>query len=94
MRRRSRRRAGGSTPTCIEVAERTRAQAEAARLQALAAAALPRLREEEARRGAALHRIALARETLEAEEKRARERAAELERRIAQFAGDARARKR
>ena len=73
----------------IEVAERTRAQAEAARLQALAAAALPGLREDEARRGAALHRIALARETLEAEEKRARERAAELERRIAQFAGDA-----
>ncbi len=72
----------------IEVAERTRAQAEAARLQALAAAALPGLREEEARRGAALHRIALARETLEAEEKRAREREAELERRMAQFAGD------
>ena len=72
----------------IEVAERTRAQAEAARLQALAAAALPGLREEEARRGAALHRIALARETLETEEKRAREREAELERRIAQFAGD------
>ena len=73
----------------IEVAERTRAQAEAARLQALAAAALPQLREDEARRGAALHRIALARETLEAEEKRARERAAELERRLAQLAGDA-----
>ena len=72
----------------IEVAERTRAQGEAARLQALAAAALPQLREEEARRGAALHRIALARETLEAEAKRARERAAELERRMAQFAGD------
>src|SRR5271163_1579916 len=72
----------------IEVAERTRAQAEAARLQALAAAALPQLREEEARRGAALHRIALAGETLEAEAKRARERAAELERRMAQFAGD------
>ena len=72
----------------IEVTERTRAQAEAARLQALAAAALPPLREEEARRGAALHRIALAREALEAEEKRAREREAELDRRIAQFAGD------
>jgi chromosome segregation protein len=72
----------------IEVAERTRAQTEAARLQALAAASLPGLREEEARRGAALHRIALARETLVAEEKRARERAAELDRRIAQFAGD------
>ncbi|HEY3621133.1 MAG TPA: chromosome segregation protein SMC, partial [Roseiarcus sp.] len=72
----------------VEVAERTRAQAEAARLQALAAAALPPLREEEARCGAALHRIALAREALEAEEKRAREREAELERRLAQFAGD------
>src|SRR5271157_299367 len=72
----------------IEVAERTRAQAEAARLQALAAADLPPLREEEARRGAALHRIALAREALESEEKRAKEREAELERRIAQLAGD------
>src|SRR5579863_4659851 len=72
----------------IEVAERTRAQAEAARLQAIAAAALPALREEEARRGAALHRISLARDALDAEERRAKEREAELERRIAQFAGD------
>src|ERR1700733_11859259 len=72
----------------LEVTERTRAQAEAARLQALAAAALPPLRDEEARRGAALHRIALAREALEAEEKRAKEREAELDRRLAQFAGD------
>jgi chromosome segregation protein len=72
----------------LEVAERTRAQAEAARLQAIAAAGLPGLREEEARRGAALHRISLARDALEAEEKRAKEREAELERRIAQFARD------
>src|SRR5579872_1584447 len=72
----------------IEVAERTRAQAEAARLQAIAAAALPPLREEEVRRGAALHRISLARDALDAEEKRAKEREAELNRRIAQFAGD------
>jgi len=72
----------------IEVAERTREQAEAARLQAIAAAGLPPLREEEARRAAALHRISLAREALAAEEKRAREREAELDRRIAQFAGD------
>ena len=78
----------------LEVAERTREQAEAARLQALAAADLPPLREEEARRGAALHRIALAREALEAEEKRAKEREAELERRIAQFGGDLAARRR
>ena len=76
----------------LEVAERTRAQAEAARLQAIAAAALPPLREEEARRGAALHRIALAREALEGEEKRAKERAAELERRIAQIRRRPRAR--
>jgi chromosome segregation protein len=72
----------------LEVTERTRAQAETARLQALAAIALPPLREEEARRGAALHRIALAREALEAEEKRAKEREAELARRLAQFTGD------
>ncbi len=72
----------------IEVAERTRAQGEAARLQAIAAAALPALREKEARRGAALHRIALARDALEAEEKRAKEREAELDRRLAQFGGD------
>jgi chromosome segregation protein len=72
----------------LEVADRTRAQGEAARLQAIAAAALPALREEEARRGAALHRIALARTALEAEEKRAKEREAELDRRLAQFAGD------
>ena len=72
----------------LEVAERTRAQAEAARLQAIAAAALPALARGggAARRG--LHRIALARDALEAEEKRAKEREAELERRIAQFAGD------
>ncbi len=72
----------------LEVAERTRAQAEAARLQAIAAAAMPSLREEQARRAAALHRIALAREALDTEEKRAKEREAELHRRIAQFAGD------
>ena len=72
----------------IDVAERTRAQGEAARLQALAAADLPALREEEARRGAALHRITLARDALETEEKRAKEREAELERRAAQFAHD------
>jgi chromosome segregation protein len=72
----------------LEVAERTRSQGEAARMQAIAAAALPALREGAARRGAALHRIALAREALEAEEKRAKERDAELERRLTQFSGD------
>ena len=71
-----------------EVAERTRVQAEAARAQAVAAAALSPLREEEARVGAALHRLVLAREALEGEERRARERTAELERRIGQLAND------
>src|SRR5271166_347692 len=72
----------------LDVAEHTRAQGEAARLQALAAAELPGLREEEARRAAALQRIAVARDTLEAEEKRAASREAELERRSAQLARD------
>src|SRR6202140_514936 len=46
------------------VAERTGAQAEAAKLQALAAAALPELREAEARPGAALHRLNVAQQEL------------------------------
>ncbi|MGO9770368.1 MAG: chromosome segregation protein SMC [Roseiarcus sp.] len=71
-----------------EVAERTRAQGEAARLQAIAAADLPPLREEEARLGAALHRLVLARDALAGEEKRAKDRVAELERHIAQSAQD------
>src|SRR5208337_4095823 len=62
-----------------EVAERTRAQAEAARLQAIAAADLPPLRDAEARVGAALHRLTLARDALAEEEKRAKARVAELE---------------
>ncbi|MBK9080852.1 MAG: chromosome segregation protein SMC [Rhizobiales bacterium] len=71
-----------------EVAERTRLQGEAARLQALAAHALPGLRENEARAGAVLQRLVLAREALEGEERRAKERAADLDRRIAQAAQD------
>ena len=74
------------------VAERTRAQGEAARLQAIAAAELPSLRDEEARLGAALHRLVLARDALAGEEKRAKDRVAELERRIAQLAQDLAAR--
>ena len=71
-----------------EVAERTLHQAEAARLQAVAAYGLPALRDEEAKAGAKLHRLVVARDQLAAEEKRAGERAAELERRLAQFARD------
>ncbi|RFB78877.1 chromosome segregation protein SMC [Methylovirgula sp. 4M-Z18] len=71
-----------------EVAERTQHQAEAARLQALAAHALPGLRDTEAKAGAALQRLVLARETLDAEERRAKERVAELQRRIVQLQQD------
>ena len=71
-----------------EVAERTRAQAEAARLQAIAAADLPPLRDEEARVGAALHRLTLARDALAQEENRAKARVAELERHVAEWAQD------
>jgi chromosome segregation protein len=71
-----------------EVAERTRAQAEAARLQAIAAADLPPLRDDEARVGAALHRLTLARDALALEENRARARVAELERHVAEWTQD------
>ncbi|MFV0281295.1 MAG: chromosome segregation protein SMC [Rhodoblastus sp.] len=71
-----------------EVAERTAHQAEAARLQAIAAHGLPGLRDAEARAGAALQRIALAAQALETEEKRAQERAGEIARRIEQITRD------
>jgi chromosome segregation protein len=70
------------------VVERSTAQAEAARLQALAAAALPGLRDAEAKAGAVLQRLNSAREQLEAEERRMRERAAELQRRVEQLGRD------
>jgi chromosome segregation protein len=71
-----------------EVAERTRRQAEAARLQAIAATAMPALRDAEARAGAALHRLTLARDTLDSEEKRAHARVGELQRRVEQLSQD------
>ncbi|MGQ3355107.1 MAG: chromosome segregation SMC family protein, partial [Phreatobacter sp.] len=70
------------------VAERTTDQATAAKDQAVAAHQLPALRDEAAKAGAALHRLVTARDQLEGEEKRARERMAELDRRIAQLDGD------
>ncbi len=72
----------------LVVAERTQEQAATARLQALAAADLPRLRDAEARAGAALQRLVLARESLDGEEARIRERAAELIRTITQLTQD------
>jgi chromosome segregation protein len=70
------------------VAERTGEQAEASKRQALAAADLPALREAEARAAAALQRLTMARETLEREEQRARDRMVELDRRLVQLGGD------
>ncbi|HEY1363162.1 MAG TPA: chromosome segregation protein SMC [Xanthobacteraceae bacterium] len=70
------------------VAERTGAQAEASRRQALAAADLPAQREAEVRAAAALQRLTLARETLDREEARTKERMAELDRRLAQLDQD------
>ena len=71
-----------------ELAARTGEQAEAAKQQAIAAAALPGLREEEAKAAAALQRLVAAREALEREEMRAKERMAELDRRLAQTTED------
>ncbi len=70
------------------VAERTEAQAAAATQQTNAAAVLPGLRDVEAKAAAALQRLVIARETLDREEARARERIAELDRRLAHFADD------
>src|SRR5437667_11218892 len=71
-----------------DMAERTREQAEAARIQAVRAAELPALREAEARAAAGLQRLTNARETLDREEERAKDRVAELDRRLTQFAAD------
>jgi chromosome segregation protein len=71
-----------------EMAERTREQGEAARIQAVRASELPALREAEARAAAGLQRLTSAREMLDREEERAKERVAELDRRLAQFASD------
>ncbi len=71
-----------------EMAERTREQAEAARIQAIRASELPALREAEARAAAGLQRLTNARETLDREETRAQERVAELDRRLTQFSAD------
>ncbi len=71
-----------------EQAERVQHQAEAARIQAIRASELPALRENEARAAAGLQRLTNARDMLDREEERAKERAAELDRRLTQFAAD------
>jgi chromosome segregation protein len=70
------------------VAARTGEQAQASTRQANTAAGLPTLREVEAKAAAALQRLVIARETLEREEARAKERIGELDRRLEQFAAD------
>ncbi|MGR7995891.1 chromosome segregation protein SMC [Xanthobacter sp. ZOL 2024] len=69
-------------------AELTRVQAESARLQALAAHALPPLRQAEAEAAATLQRLTLARNELDKEEARLAARRQELERRLVQLAQD------
>src|SRR6476619_4631336 len=70
------------------VAEATGAQAEASTAQANAAADLPPLRDEEAKAGAALQRLVVARDQLDREEARVNERIVELDRRLAQLVED------
>ncbi|HZR87677.1 MAG TPA: chromosome segregation protein SMC [Bradyrhizobium sp.] len=74
--------------TVRDMAERTREQAEAARIQAIRAAELPALRDAEARAAATLQRLTNTRDMLDREEERAKERVGELDRRLNQFAAD------
>src|ERR1700686_1214266 len=70
------------------VAARPGEQAEASKRQVIAAAELPALRDAEVGPAAALQRLVVARETLEREETRAKERLAELDRRLIQLDAD------
>lgn len=70
------------------VADRMTIQAAAAREQAVAASRMPALREAEAVAAAALQRLMLAREALDTEERRAKERMVDLERRSGELARD------
>ena len=71
-----------------EVAAAMLTQSEAAKKQEAASAAVPPLREAEAKAGAVLQRLIIARETLDREEMRANERLVELDRRLVQFDED------
>jgi chromosome segregation protein len=70
------------------VAERTGEQAQASTRQESASSAMPPLREAEAKAAAALQRLVIARETLEQEETRAKNRMIELDQRLVQLAAD------
>ncbi len=71
------------------VADRTLQVSEAHGAERTAAEALPPLRQAEAEAGARLHRLAVARDGLDAEEARAREAAAQVEQRLEQINADA-----
>ncbi len=75
-----------ATSSAVEAC--TARAAEASTLQANLAAELPPLRDAEAARSAALHRLIVERDALEAEEQRAREAAQRLRQRIAQAEQD------
>ena len=75
-------------PTSVSSPTVRRSKREAARQQALAAAALPALRDSEAHAAAGLQRLNAALTELDAEERRMRERMAELERRVAETEKD------
>src|SRR5215211_6732949 len=70
------------------LADRQRQQTETATAQAVAAHAIPGLREAEAVAAAALHRLTIARNDLENEERRSKQRLAELERHLAEIEKD------
>src|SRR5262249_57867464 len=70
------------------VAGRTGAQAEGATKEGNAAAALPELRDGEAGAAAALHRLVIARETLDRDEARVPQRIEEFGQRLVQLADD------
>ncbi len=76
------------TGTARDVVERAGVQASAATAQAVAAANLPALREGEVEAAAVLQRLTAARDALEREEARAKERIAELARRLVQLGDD------
>ncbi|WP_305989214.1 chromosome segregation protein SMC [Roseibium sp. MMSF_3544] len=71
-----------------QVNEATALQAESARVQAIAAHKLPELRDEAVKAAAALQRLVIARNELDAEERRVKERLQDLERRLAQLSED------
>ncbi|MEQ9520231.1 MAG: chromosome segregation protein SMC, partial [Parvibaculum sp.] len=76
------------TETDARVAELTQLAAAASTAQAQASESIPELRNTEARAAAGLHRLTVERENLDAEERRAREQAAQLTARLHQISQD------